>query len=76
MNNNNNYNNLTAEGKKLSRSKDPERHIRRRCTITITICNSDDVTFSRNAQPDTNTVHRKKKNQPPKVHVLYSHDHD
>ena len=35
---------LTPGGKKLSRSKDPERHIPGRCTITITICNSDDGT--------------------------------
>ena len=29
---------------KLSWSKDPERYIPERCTITITICNCDDAT--------------------------------
>ena len=60
---------LTAEGKKLSRSKDPEIHIPGRCTITITIYNSDDAT-----QPHTLEMHRQKqtesiasKDQPPNV---------
>ena len=35
---------LTAGGEKLSWSEDPRRYISRRCTITITIHNCDDVT--------------------------------
>ena len=37
---------LTAVEKKFSWGKDPERYIPERCTITITICNSDDATQS------------------------------
>ena len=32
--------------KRLIKGKDPERHIPGKCTITITICNSDDTTQS------------------------------
>ena len=34
--------------KKLGVSKDPNRYISRRCTIIITICNSEDATYSVN----------------------------
>ena len=56
---------LTAGRKMLSRGKDPERHIPGRCTITITICNSNDTRhiFSENELPDINSV-----NQPFNVH--------
>ena len=42
---------LTSGGKSLP-SKDPESYIPRRCTITISICNSDDAT-----QPHTQKMH-------------------
>ena len=39
-------NGIDSKRKKLSRSKDPKRHIPGRCTVTITLCNSDDATPS------------------------------
>ena len=37
-------NGTDSKRKKISRGKDPKRHILGRCTITITICNSHDAT--------------------------------
>ena len=37
---------INSGRKGLSRSKDPERHIPGRCTITITVFNSNDATQS------------------------------
>ena len=49
---------------KLSRSKNPQRYIPRRCTITITIYKCYDATkfpYSGNSQPDTNLVNHRKR---------------
>ena len=43
---------IDSRRKSFDRSKDPKRHIPGRCTITITICNSDDAT-----QPHTQEMY-------------------
>ena len=35
---------MTAGGKSLAEAKTPRVIVQRRCTITITVCNSDDAT--------------------------------
>ena len=52
---------IDSRRKKISRSKDPKRYFPRICSITLTIHNCYDATYSENALPDTNLVDRRKK---------------
>ena len=63
---------IDSRKEKLSWSEDPKRYIPRICAITITTYNWDDaihsITYSENAQPDTNLVNRRKRS------VMYMDD--
>ena len=55
---------MSQTEKKFNWGEISERDFPGRCGITITICNSDDATLSHlgNAQADTNSTNRQKKN--------------